>query len=81
MNMCKLAAKAMQPATVLPFNHLTIGMLRPEKKNKAGRGRPKLRLQAAEGRYFLPILIRVPQHFVPVESNHERTRLNCLKAG
>ena len=68
----------MDPPTDLPFNHLTIGMIRPAKAR--GAGRPKMKLQAAEGRYFLPILFRVLEHFLPVESNHERKRLNCMKA-
>jgi hypothetical protein len=70
-NMMRSASKDLnvQP----PFNRLTVGMFRAN-ASKA----PKLKLKAAEGRHFLPVLKHMlAQHF-PLESDHERLRYQCL---
>ena len=55
-----------------PFNKLSIGMLKVPGKA------PKLKIKAAESRYFMPVLLFILQNFVKCDTPHKETRLNCL---
>jgi hypothetical protein len=57
----------------MPFNTLTHGMIRPSMDKP-----PKLKLKAAEGRYFLPILRELLATCFGLSTPHERLRLNCV---
>ena len=57
----------------MPFNDLTIGMIRGENK------KTKLKLKAAEGRRTLPILLRMLQTFFS-HGAHATLRLQCVQA-
>jgi len=72
-NMMKVAAKSLgrQP----PFHSLTVGMLRANTTSK-----PKMKLKAAEGRYFLPVLHTMLTKFFPCQTQHAKTRLWCAEA-
>ena len=71
-NMVRVAAKAMKMDP--PFANLTIGMMLPTQK------RPKLKLKAAEGRYFLRVLEYLLRELVPAATAHEVLRLQCVQA-
>ena len=73
LNMAKAAATDL--GVELPLNTLTMGMIRSGSNKK-----PKMRLKAAEGRYFLPILVRMLQLFFPSKNSHEEMRLHCCQA-
>ena len=53
---------------------LTMGMVR-SKMSKA----PKLKLKAAEGRRFLPVLVHILQHCFPSTEPHDALRLQCAR--
>jgi hypothetical protein len=57
-----------------PFNKLTVGMLKQPGKA------PKLKIKAAESRYFLPVLLHILEHFVPCDTHHREMRLHCVRA-
>ena len=44
------------------------------------KGKPKMKLKAAEGRYFLPILCYIVKEFFGLNTDHERLRYNCCLA-
>ena len=67
----KVAARALG---VDIFGDLTIGMMRPKATSRA-----KMRLKAAEGRHFLPVCVHMLTHFFPLDSEHSKLRLNCLR--
>jgi hypothetical protein len=50
-------------------------MLRANTKSK-----PKMKLKAAEGRYFLPVLHTMLTKFFPCQTQHAKTRLKCAEA-
>ena len=55
-----------------PFNSLTIGMIITEKL------KPKMKLKATEGRYFIAVLLYMLEHFFPRSSPHEHARYKCV---
>ena len=57
-----------------PFNGLTLGMIRKEGAGK----KPKLALEAAEGRHFVPVLHHMLTNFFPVDTPYKQTRLDCV---
>ena len=59
----------------LPFRELPVNLFR-----SSGAKPPKLRLKAANGRHFLPVLIAVLEQMMPCENQHAKLRLACLKA-
>ena len=68
----RLAAKnlGVQP----PIHGLTFSMIKRDGKS------PKLRLKAAEGRYMVPITLRLLELFFPSATNHDNLRFECLSA-
>ena len=71
-NMSRVAAKALGEKP--PFNNLTIGMLIPTDK------RPKMKLKAAEGRYFVKVLEYILKNLVACDTEHQKLRLHCVSA-
>ena len=71
MNM--IQAMAHQLGTVSPISGLTIGMIR------ADGNCPKLKLKAAETRYMVPIVLKILESNVPLDTDHLRLRYNCFK--
>ena len=57
-----------------PFSALTVTMFRGK-----GTIRPKFKLKAAEGRYFVAVLRQILIHCFPCESEYERKRLQLLE--
>ena len=55
-----------------PINNLTIGMLKSPGKN------PRLKVKAAESRYFLPVVRHLLEHIFPRNSPHEVLRYNLI---
>ena len=70
-SMASMAARSL--GTDMPFAELTIGMMRAQVGVRA-----KLRLKAAEGRYFLPILIRMLAICYDLGTPHLKLQHNCL---
>ena len=63
-----------------PFSSLVVTMIRPA-QGKSGLGkRPRMRLKAAQGRNFLPILTIILQRFFPCAGGREELRLRCCQA-
>ena len=73
MHMVEISARRL--GVEKPFNTLTGKMIRVSTTQK-----PKLKLKAAEGRHFLPVLIDMVRTFFPVDTEHAQTRLHCLEA-
>lgn len=73
LNMINIVARecSLEP----PFAELTIGMIKPQ-----GNKRPRMRLKAAEGRTFLPLLTRMLEKFFPAENERDALRLQCCQA-
>lgn len=69
--MAKMCARTLHAEI---FGDLTVGMLRSSLNKKA-----KLRLKAAEGRHFLPVLIEMLSTCFDAATDHQRLRLDCLK--
>jgi hypothetical protein len=72
-NIMKLAAKELQVPP--PFNSLTLGMFRG-----APSKRPRMKLKAAEGRYFLPVLLLMLSKMFGLGTSHEILRYQCADA-
>ena len=72
-NMMKLGAKSI--GIDVPFHNLTIGMIIP-----AAKGKPKMKLKAAEGRYFLRVLHVMLRDFFDKSESHDILRFNCVDA-
>ena len=58
----------------MPFASFTAGMIR----GTTPRCKPKLKLKAAEGRHFLPILVEILRRFFKMDTEHKRRRYNCV---
>ena len=56
------------------LNELTMGMIRAS----LDKG-PKLKLKAAEGRYFIPVLRELLRSCFGLHTEHQRLRFNCLE--
>ena len=59
----------------LPFRELNVRLFRTGLKQA-----PKLKLKAAAGRYFLPVLVATMEHMVDCTSEHAMMRLSCMTA-
>ena len=73
MNMVKAMARTL--GVEAPFHQLTMGMIRASAKNK-----PRMKLKAAEGRYFLPVLVHMLKTYFACESPRDQARLHCGQA-
>jgi hypothetical protein len=58
-----------------PFTALTYGMIRTSPSKK-----PRMRLKAAEGRAFLPVMTAMLKRFFPARNDREQLRLDCCQA-
>ena len=78
-NMARQSAKALNMAQ--PLSKLTIGMICSGFTDRKAKGqKPKMRLKAAQGRYFLKVLHHMLQRLLPLTSDHEILRFNCVDA-
>ena len=73
MNMMKFSAAIL--GVEKPFNKLSMGMIRSSSTHK-----PKLKLKAAEGRHFLPVLIHMMQSLFGILNPYEQMMVHCLQA-
>ena len=73
VGMLEVCAKRLK--TENPLKHLTVTMVRP-----TATAKPKLKTKAAQGRRLVPIVREMLATCIPVESPHERLRLNCVAA-
>ena len=73
MNMITSTARVM--GVDRPFAKLVFTMILPSKSKK-----PRMRLKAAEGRDFLPILTRMLVDYFPAQTEAEQIRLHCCQA-
>ena len=55
-----------------PINDLTVTMFRNQSKA------PKLKLKAAHGRHFLPVLREMLRSFFPIDTDHSKLRYQCV---
>ena len=72
-NLCDMCAKRL--GLEKPFHSLTIQMFRSKASSK-----PKMKLKAAEGRHFLPVLREVLATCFSMVTVHEQTRLQAVDA-
>ena len=70
-----IVATAHELKLEVPFRALTIRMIRASSSDK-----PKLKLKAAEGRRFLPILVGMLDKFFDSAHGHACLRLQCTQA-
>ena len=71
LNMLKMVCPE---GTEMPIGDLTVGMFQNDK------GKAKMRLKAAEGRYLLPLVVLMFQNLFPTDTPHATLRLHCLHA-
>ena len=71
-NMVRVASAAL--GVEAPFARLTLGMIRAD-----GSGKPRMKLKAAEGRSFLPVLLKMMRNLFETDAEHE-LRCQCLEA-
>ena len=71
-SMCSMIAKSL--GCELSLKELSVNLFRAS-STKA----PRFRLKAAQGRYFLPVLVGVMDQMFDKSSPHQQTRLSCMK--
>ena len=58
-----------------PVWSLTVTMLR-----RSATAKPRMRVKAAEARHLLPVMMQILRHWCPLDSEHDRLRLECCEA-